>query len=285
MHETDCSLKPQVATIRVATRHSNQISTSALWGLKRGGHGICRNFVRNLSDACREMSGFVGNSIRAVPFFVPETTLRAKKDKKKTHTQNEPFSLESFILGVKLSFSLENFNPGPCFSAAREGLGMKKPFSIENLIPYWKLDFFNIASRDWIFSILEPSGKESAEFVGLLSDWVEFRRNLVRSYRKGFPNFIAWALLVLLGQVGSETSSNTVCSVASKKTTLTTIDSQVPTCILMQRLLQKLCLLGARADLRFLVYIFRTPSKMGFQAPELGFFCSVCGLERICSQF
>ena len=31
------------------------------------------------------------------------------------------FSLENFILGSKISFSIENFNPWPCFSAAREG--------------------------------------------------------------------------------------------------------------------------------------------------------------------
>ena len=45
-------------------------------------------------------------------------------------------SLEIFILGLKLSFSIENFNPRPCFSAAREGPGIKKPFSIENFILY-----------------------------------------------------------------------------------------------------------------------------------------------------
>ena len=38
----------------------------------------------------------------------------------------EPFSLEFFILGLKFSFSLENYNPGPFFPAAREGLGLKK---------------------------------------------------------------------------------------------------------------------------------------------------------------
>ena len=48
----------------------------------------------------------------------------------------EPFSLEIYILGLKFSLSLENVNPGPCFSVAREGPGMKKPFSIENFIPY-----------------------------------------------------------------------------------------------------------------------------------------------------
>ena len=53
----------------------------------------------------------------------------------------EPFVLKMFILGLKCSFSLEIFNPRPCFSAAREGLGMKKPFSIENYIPYCAIRF------------------------------------------------------------------------------------------------------------------------------------------------
>ena len=66
------------------------------------------------------------------------------------------FSLKIFILGLKFSLSIENFNPRPCFSAAREGPGMKFSVSIENFISYWKLDFFNIASWDWIFSILGP---------------------------------------------------------------------------------------------------------------------------------
>ena len=57
------------------------------------------------------------------------------------------FSLEIFILGLKLSFSIENFNPRPCFSAAREGPGMKISFSIENFIPYWKLFFQYRLSR------------------------------------------------------------------------------------------------------------------------------------------
>ena len=52
------------------------------------------------------------------------------------------FSLEIFILGLKISFSLENVNPRPCFSAAGKGPGMKISFSIENFILYWKLDSF-----------------------------------------------------------------------------------------------------------------------------------------------
>ena len=79
---------------------------------------------------------------------------RAQGSKKfilaRTHEKIAPtrtkfsFSLEILILGLKISFSIENFNPRPCFSAAREGP--------------WKLDFFNMASRDWFFSILGPSG-------------------------------------------------------------------------------------------------------------------------------
>ena len=60
----------------------------------------------------------------------------------RTHEKTIPprtkfsFSLEIFILGLKISFSIENFNPGPCFSAVREGPGMKISFSIESFIPY-----------------------------------------------------------------------------------------------------------------------------------------------------
>ena len=38
------------------------------------------------------------------------------------------FSLEISILGLKISFWIENFNPRPCFSVVREGPRMKKPF-------------------------------------------------------------------------------------------------------------------------------------------------------------
>ena len=74
-------------------------------------------------------------------------TPRGPGDRKKfilagTHGKTIPprtkfsFSLENYILGLNFSFSIENFNPEPCFSAAREGPGMKKQFSIENFIPY-----------------------------------------------------------------------------------------------------------------------------------------------------
>ena len=62
------------------------------------------------------------------------------------HARSVHSRLRFFILGLRFSFSLENFNLGPCFSTAREGPGMKKPFSIENFIPCWKLDFFSVPS-------------------------------------------------------------------------------------------------------------------------------------------
>ena len=71
-------------------------------------------------------------------------TQRARGSKKyilaRTHEKTIPprtkfsFSLEIFILGLKISFSIENFNPRPCFSAAREGPEMKISFRIESLI-------------------------------------------------------------------------------------------------------------------------------------------------------
>ena len=78
-------------------------------------------------------------------------------------------TLEIFVLAWKLHSRFEIFirawksQSRALFFAAREGLGMKKPFSIENFISYWRLDFFNISSRDWFFSILGPSGKVGVE--------------------------------------------------------------------------------------------------------------------------
>ena len=81
---------------------------------------------------------------------VLQVTQRARGSKKfilaRTHEKTIPprtkfsFSLEIFILGLKFSFSIENFNLRPCFSAAREGPGMKFhsrlkiSFRIESLI-------------------------------------------------------------------------------------------------------------------------------------------------------
>ena len=58
---------------------------------------------------------------------------RTHEKKKKTILPRTKFSfsLEILILGLKISFSIENFNPRPCFSAAREGPRMKISFSIE----------------------------------------------------------------------------------------------------------------------------------------------------------
>ena len=64
---------------------------------------------------------------------------------------------------LKCSFSVWNFHSrlktsilSLVFLWPERGSEWKSPFSIENSIPYWKLDF-NIASRDWIFSILGPA--------------------------------------------------------------------------------------------------------------------------------
>ena len=80
---------------------------------------------------------------------------------KKNHSPTD----EIFILAwkfqslLKFSFLIENFNPGPCFSAVREGPGMKKPFLIENFIPYWKLDFFQ-----YLTNFCAPFFKEIPSF-------------------------------------------------------------------------------------------------------------------------
>ena len=96
-------------------------------------------------------------------------TQRARGSKKlilaRTH-EKKPFPhARNFHSRLKFSFSVCNFRsrliisiPGPVFLWPERGPEWKKPFPIENFIPYWKLDFFNIASRDWIFSILGPSG-------------------------------------------------------------------------------------------------------------------------------
>ena len=75
--------------------------------------------------------------------FYPEGPGIEKLHLARTHGKNHAatheiseFSIEIFILGLKISFSVENFNPRPCFSANREGPRMKKPFSIENFNPY-----------------------------------------------------------------------------------------------------------------------------------------------------
>ena len=59
------------------------------------------------------------------------------------HARNFHSRFEIFILGLKFSFSIENYQSQALFfSAAREGPRMKISFSIENFIQYWKLDFF-----------------------------------------------------------------------------------------------------------------------------------------------
>ena len=67
--------------------------------------------------------------------------------------------LKCSFCDLRFTFSIENSNPGPCVSAAREGLKLKEKRSIEKIIPHWKLDFHNIASPDWImFQSLGPLG-------------------------------------------------------------------------------------------------------------------------------
>ena len=90
---------------------------------------------------------------------------------------------------LKFSFSFWNFHsrlkisiPNPVFfSVAREGPGMKKTFSIENFIPYWKLDFFNVASRDWFFQSWGPPGLKKFKIASGIEifkrDW-EFQASL-----------------------------------------------------------------------------------------------------------
>ena len=51
----------------------------------------------------------------------PRDTKAQTHEKKHSPTHESTFSIEIFILGLKFSLSPENYNPGPCFSAAREG--------------------------------------------------------------------------------------------------------------------------------------------------------------------
>ena len=65
---------------------------------------------------------------------------------------------------LKSTFSVWNFRSrlktaflGLFFSCGQKGARNSKQFLIENFIPHWKLDFFNIASQV-CFEILGPSG-------------------------------------------------------------------------------------------------------------------------------
>ena len=71
--------------------------------------------------------------------------------KNHSHTNEKSFLLEISILGLKISFSIENFNPKPCFSVAREGSDWKKPSSIENFIPRLKSWIFQSCISRLIF--------------------------------------------------------------------------------------------------------------------------------------
>ena len=56
-------------------------------------------------------------------------------------------------------FPLEITISGLVFQWPERGSDREKKISIENFILCWKLDFFDLASRDCIFSILGPSGQ------------------------------------------------------------------------------------------------------------------------------
>ena len=69
--------------------------------------------------------------------------------------------LKFSFLGSKFPFSIEIFNPKPCFSAAREGPNWKNHSRSKFSFRDWNLEFFNLAPRDLIFSIFGPSGFQS----------------------------------------------------------------------------------------------------------------------------
>ena len=59
--------------------------------------------------------------------FTPEKFILARTHEKNIPPRTkEPFSLESLILGLKFSFSIENFNPGPCFFCGQRGAQNEK---------------------------------------------------------------------------------------------------------------------------------------------------------------
>ena len=73
---------------------------------------------------------------------------RLKVWKKPFHPRTKfPISVEIFILGWNFHSRLKVSIPALffCSQRGREGLGMKKPFSIEKFIPYWKLDFSRLS--------------------------------------------------------------------------------------------------------------------------------------------
>ena len=112
-------------------------------------------------------------------------------EKKKTipHARN-------FHSRLKFSFSVWKFHsrlkisiPGPVFLRPERGPN-EISFSIENFIPYWKLDFFNIASRDWNFSILGPSGFQT------FSGFRAWRAQETPANGQRVPNYISLVCLV-----------------------------------------------------------------------------------------
>ena len=132
------------------------------------------------SNLPKQFSASIGQSSRLQTVANPSQ--RARGSKKfilaRTHQKTIPpctkfsFSHEIFILGLKFSFSIENFNPRPCFSAAREVPGMKKnhsrlkiSFCIESLIfsiSPLEIDFFQSwGPLGWRFELLRTANGDS----------------------------------------------------------------------------------------------------------------------------
>ena len=114
----------------------------------------------------------------------------------RSNAWKKPFPhARNFHSRLKFSFSVCKFHsrlkisiPGPVFLPPESSPEWKKKtFSIENYIPYWKLDFFKNASRDWVFSILGPSGP------GLEAPLFSFSQGKEEAHKhKQFWPAIAW---------------------------------------------------------------------------------------------
>ena len=100
---------------------------------KKGSQTILENASTKGSQKVSSLDGHNRQSQRA---WGSKKIILARTEEKTIPPRTKfSFSLEIFILGLKLSFSIEYFNPRPFFSAAREGPGMKISFSIEYFIP------------------------------------------------------------------------------------------------------------------------------------------------------
>ena len=116
----------------------------ASWGLDKSRD--FRGSGKNRHRSRRESRDFGALSRGSKKFILART-----HEKNHSPRTTFSFSLEIFILGLKISFSIENFNPRPCFSAAREGPGMKISLNHSQLkisFHIESLTFFNTAPRD-----------------------------------------------------------------------------------------------------------------------------------------